>query len=35
MNNTFVKKFLGSKQLASEVAQRAQTSVPAYKEFLQ
>lgn len=35
MDNTFVRKSLGSKQLASEVAQRAQTSVPAYKQFLQ
>ena len=35
MNHTFVKKSLGSKQLASSVAQRAQTSVPAYKQFLE
>ncbi|WP_414624517.1 hypothetical protein [Calothrix sp. CCY 0018] len=35
MNNAFVRNFLGSKKLASEVAQRAQTSVPAYKKFLQ
>ncbi|MBP5976130.1 hypothetical protein HW132_26200 [Brasilonema sp. CT11] len=35
MNYTFVKNFLGSKQLASEVAQRAQVSVPAYKQFLE
>lgn len=35
MDNTFVRKSLGSKQLATEVAQRAQTSVPAYKQFLQ
>lgn len=35
MNHTFVKNSLGSKQLASEVAQRAQTSVRAYKQFLE
>ncbi|MEO0843505.1 MAG: hypothetical protein AAF063_32120 [Cyanobacteria bacterium J06643_5] len=35
MNNAFVRNFLGSKQLASEVAQRVQKSVPAYQNFLQ
>lgn len=35
MNKAFVRNFLGSKQLASEVAQRVQKSVPAYKKFLQ
>ncbi|MGH8000056.1 MAG: hypothetical protein ACREPR_11640, partial [Brasilonema sp.] len=35
MNKAFVKNFLGSKQVASEVAQRAQRSVPAYKQFLE
>lgn len=35
MNNAFVRKFLGSKQLAYDVAQRVQKSVPAYQKFLQ
>ena len=35
MNNTFLRNFLGSKELASEVAQRVQKTVPAYQKFLQ
>ncbi len=35
MKKAFMKNFLGSKQLAEEVAERAQKVVPAYKRFLE
>ncbi len=35
MKKAFMKNFLGSKQVAEEVAQRAQKVIPAYKRFLE
>ncbi|MEH2141318.1 hypothetical protein [Nostoc sp.] len=35
MNQAFVKNSLGAKQIAEEVAERAQRFVPAYKRFLE
>ena len=35
MNNTFSKNTLGSKEIAEQVAQRAQEFLPAYKSFLE
>ncbi len=35
MNQVFVKNSLGAKQIAEEVAERAQRFVPAYKRFLE
>ena len=35
MDNTFLKKTLGSKETAEQVARRVQNSIPAYKSFLE
>ena len=35
MNKAFVKNSLGAKEIAEQVAQRAQQFVPAYKHFLE